>query len=109
MTSLKIEAGSCGFVINLSVKKDSKNTVILKLDTECKMLKQINQELETIQIIEALKGLTDNPVFKAASKHLKHPSCPVPFAILKAIETELGLALSKDVKIKFNRNQNELR
>jgi len=48
-----------------------------------------------------LAGFADNPVYRSAAKHLKHVACPVPSAILKAIETESGMNVPKDVRIEF--------
>ena len=39
--------------------------------------------------------------YQAALQNIEHITCPVPVAILKAIEAELGLALPKDVAIRF--------
>jgi hypothetical protein len=40
-------------------------------------------------------------VYRAAGKHLKHPACVVPSAILKAVEVEAGLNVPKDAVIRF--------
>jgi hypothetical protein len=42
-------------------------------------------------------------VFREAAKTLLHPACPVPVGIIKAIEMEAGLALPRDVEIRFTR------
>ena len=48
-----------------------------------------------------LTGFQNNPVYRSASKHLKHAACAVPSAILKAIEVEAGLNVPKDAVIRF--------
>ena len=42
-------------------------------------------------------------VYKAASRSTRHFMCPVPVAVLKAIEVEAGLALPKDVSFSFKK------
>jgi hypothetical protein len=52
---------------------------------------------------DLFKKMLDNPVYVRGSVCLKHTSCPVPWCILKAVEAELGLAVPKDVTMKFER------
>jgi hypothetical protein len=50
---------------------------------------------------DALKSHVHSEVYKCASKCHLHASCPVPMAILKAIEVEAGLALPRPVLVQF--------
>ena len=44
----------------------------------------------------------DGPLYEYAREHFPaHASCPVISGILKAVEGECGLALKKDVSIRF--------
>jgi hypothetical protein len=52
---------------------------------------------------DVLENITKSMVYKAAEKHLKHVSCPVPCAVLKAIEVEAGIALPKKVSIEIEK------
>jgi hypothetical protein len=40
-------------------------------------------------------------VYQSAARRLKHAACPVPSGILKALEVEAGLNVTKDATIVF--------
>ena len=50
-------------------------------------------------------GILNNPVYLAAGRHLKHAACPVPAAVLKALEVEAGLNVKKDATIVFAKDE----
>jgi hypothetical protein len=56
---------------------------------------------------ELFMPLTRNPVYIAAEKSGCHPSCAIPAAVIKAVEVALGMALPKEVRIKFTNEANE--
>lgn len=48
--------------------------------------------------------MVDSYIYKAASTKLKDSDCPVPCAVIKAIQVELGGAIPKDVSIKISKD-----
>ena len=54
-----------------------------------------------LDLFEAIKPSVDSVVYKQFSKCRAHASCPVPMAVIKAIEVEAGMALPKSVSIDF--------
>jgi hypothetical protein len=50
---------------------------------------------------ELFAPVNRNPVFVSAQRAGCHPSCPIPVAILKAVEVAMGMALPRDAVIKF--------
>ena len=65
------------------------------------MLNAMNPELYELDLRPAMKSLADSLVYRIAARHSCHVACPVPSAILKAIEVQLGAALPRDVAIRF--------
>jgi hypothetical protein len=59
--------------------------------------------LGELDMFEIFKPLTEPQVYRAAAQTVKHAACPVPSAILKAVEVAAELALPKDVIIKIER------
>jgi hypothetical protein len=47
--------------------------------------------------------MTKNPVYVSAQQAGCHSSCPVPVAVLKAVEVAMEMALPRDVRIKFEK------
>jgi len=99
-----VSAGVCGFTTTVKAEKTNRKKVKVTLDTECEMVSNMGKDLETLDMMAVFTGFLDNPVYRAAAKHLKHVSCPVPSAVLKAVEVELELALPRDVEMRFVRD-----
>jgi len=101
MTKVVVEAGICGFTATIEVVRLSARRVRVRVVSECEMVSEMNSQLEELDWQDALRQLEDSPVYNSAFEHIKHPACPVPVAILKAIEVEVGAALPQDVAIRF--------
>lgn len=102
MTRVIVNAGICGSCTTVEVRRIAKHRVSVVLSSDCEMVESMNGQLQDLEWLEVLGPPTDSAVWDCACEHLKHPSCPVPTAILKAIEVELELALPKDVVIHFD-------
>jgi hypothetical protein len=103
LTKVTVDAGICGFTAVIKATKTSKNKVRVTILCPCEMIKNLNGDLTEEIGREALIRIIDSEIYRLASKHIKHTACPVPSAILKAIEVELGLALPGNVKIKVEK------
>ena len=102
MTRVTVDAGICGFGTTVEVSKTGRRRVSVVLSSDCEMVESMNGELQDLGWLEALGPPMGSAVWECACEHLKHPCCPVPIGILKAIEVELELALPKDVVIHFD-------
>ncbi len=101
MTKVIVQSGICGFSTTITAEKGKDKKVRITLATECEMVRKMNEDLTALDMMAAFAGHLSNPVYKSASKCLKHVACPVPSGILKALEVELGLCLPKDACILF--------
>jgi hypothetical protein len=104
MTEVSVNAGVCGFRTPIKLDSEDMQNVEIKLETECPNLKPFAEELKELDgFAEAFAKLGDSEVYQLSRKYCKHPGCPIPCAIIKGIEVECGLALTKDVEIKINK------
>jgi hypothetical protein len=101
MTTVVVNSGACGFTVTIMAEKGKDKKIHVALDTTCEMVQKMLADIATVEHRVTLTGFRDNPVYLSAAKHLKHVACPVPSAILKAIETEAGLNVPKDARIEF--------
>jgi hypothetical protein len=101
MTTVIVNPGACGFTVTITVERNKDGRTILALDTQCEMVKKMLEDIAVLDRFAPLIGFQGNPVYKSAAKHLKHVACPVPSGILKALETEAGMNVAKDVTITF--------
>jgi pentose-5-phosphate-3-epimerase len=105
MTKVVVNSGACGFTVTVKAEKGKERTISLSLDTACEMVQKMLGDIATVDRMVTLIGFRDNPVYQSAAKHLKHVACPVPSAILMAIETEAGMNVPKDARIEFIREK----
>lgn len=104
MTRLTLDAGACGFKAVVEAKKTGRNRFRIELVSPCEMIKELNEELKDKDFgPEVFRTIESSEIYRLCSKHIRHVSCPLPSAILKAIEVEAGLAIPKDVRMDIER------
>ncbi|MFC2038503.1 DUF6951 family protein [Chloroflexota bacterium] len=101
MTKVKVNAGACGMVSIVDVSNLGQMKMSVKIESDCEMLKKLGEQLEEISLRDALKNHAESEIYMKASESLKHTACPVPSAILKAIEVEAKMNLPRPVTIEF--------
>ncbi|MDA8085396.1 MAG: hypothetical protein M0Z75_01730 [Nitrospiraceae bacterium] len=104
MTRLKVNSGACGFISSVTVEKEKGKNVSVRIETDCEMVRNLGPEIASLEIMSvAFTNFLNNPVYKAAAKHLRHVACPVPCAVIKAVEVESGFCLPRDVSMTFEK------
>jgi hypothetical protein len=105
MTVLEVFAGVCGFKTVISADPQERYKAVCTLETGCPNLKKVAAALgdEPLDVMNELFAKGQSKVITLCSAHLPHVSCPVPSAILKALEVSVGLALPADPTLKFKK------
>jgi len=101
MAKVLVHPGACGMPSTIEVVKKDAKTYTLKISSDCKMVVKLGKELPELTMMDAFRRIQDNPVFVKGATCLKHVACPVPAAVLKALEVEAGLNVPKDVSVTF--------
>ncbi len=101
MTTVIVNSGACGYSVTIKAKKGKDGKISISLTTDCEMVTKMLEDIAVLDRFAALTGFQNNPVYRSAAKHLKHAACVVPSAVLKAVEVEAGLNVSKDAVIRF--------
>mgnify|MGYP005873066811 CR=1 FL=1 len=97
-----VEPGICGFSCRIEGWQKEKQVAGLRiLDSQCEMIQKLSKCVEEISMKDLFVPVTRNPIFLAAERAGCHLGCPVPVAMAKILEISLGLAVSKDVSIRF--------
>jgi hypothetical protein len=107
MTKVVVNPGICGFVTTIEVTKEAKHRVSISINSDCEHMAELGKSLKELDVWDVLKPRADCEVHRQASGHRLHSVCPVPIGILKAIEVEAGLALPRDVIIRFETSEHE--
>jgi len=107
LSKVTVSAGICGFSTVIKVRKLDEKRVRIKVVSPCEMIKKMGEELKEVDWTQAItRSMCNSVIYQIANRHVHHTACPVPSAILKAVEVELGLALPKDVAMKIEKSTN---
>jgi len=99
---VKAEPGVCGFTCVIEAHRKSRRLVSIEIiGSECKQILQLAKTLKKIDLTELFAPITQNPVYVSAQRSGCHPSCPIPMAVLKAVEVAMDMALPRVVMITF--------
>ena len=101
MTSVEVDAGICGYISTIRASRTSPSTLHVDVESDCAMVMACAESLDELQIKDALNPRRDGWVHKLMFKHIRHAGCPLPTAVAKALEVELGAALPRDAHIRF--------
>ena len=86
-----------------AVSEDGISTKI-SVDTKCPHVAAAVEGLGEVDgMIEATQPPGESAVYKALAERCTHSACPVPMAILKAVEAEAGMALPQDVTMRMTK------
>ncbi len=105
MTKVVVQSGSCGYTVTVTAEKGAARKVRISFETDCEMVQKMQEDIGELDRNAALTGFGNNPVHRSAAKHLKHAACPVPSAVLKALEVETGLNVPRDVTMVFEKKK----
>ncbi len=107
MTTVVVNSGACGYAVTIRAEKNAEGKVSISLDTDCEMVNKMLDDIAQLDKTAAFVRFESNPVYRSASKHLKHAACSVPSGILKALEVAAGLNVPKDVTISFVKKERD--
>ena len=99
-----INAGVCGFTINVKAVSDEDNKVQLEITSDCPNYQKIAKELTEVDAYkEIFNKLHMGRVYEVFAKYSPHPSCAGVSGILKTIEVAAGLALQQTATISITK------
>lgn len=108
MSKVTVDAGACKFKAVIHAHKTGQWTMTVRVSSGCEMLTRMNPELAEINWQRGVFGKIQNSaIYAVSSQHIRHTACPVPAAILKAMEVEAELALPVDVSMRIEEGPHE--
>ena len=101
--NITVEPGVCKMNAKIHAEpSEDMMSVVVTIDTPCKMVKAFAEALKPVGAYDEFAlPMVQNPVYKTASEHISHSACPIPSAVLKAIEVAADLGLKRDVSFKI--------
>ena len=103
VTRVEVRPGICGNTTTIEARLDGTSCHV-SIESACEALQGLAGELTQVDPFQEISFRGEGPLtFRLAAKHCPHPACPVPVAIIKAVEVEAGLALPADVTIELQK------
>lgn len=107
MAQADVMAGNCGFNTHVETSMNGR-TCKVHITSDCAAIQRMAEELTEVDPYKEISFRRAMPkTHEMGVKYCTHAACPVPVAILKAIEIEAGLALPTDVIIKLSKTKQE--
>ncbi len=104
MATVLVDPGICGLETEITAVSDDMQNAVVNIQSDCPHILAMAAEMDTVDsFTECFKNPCEGRVYKLARKHCKHASCPIPCAILKAVEVACGLSLPKHVEFKITK------
>lgn len=102
----EIQAGVCGFVTHVSAESEDNQNVSFQIHSDCDKIEALTKKIYQNQPVDAFQEINpagEGRVMAVVRETLKGccAGCAVPAGIFKAMQVSAGLALPKDISIKF--------
>ncbi len=98
MATVDVKPGVCGFNTHIVATADASFNVSIEITSECSHIRELAEQLTEVSVFEELRHpINETSDNRAAAICKVHVACPVPSAILKAIDVSAGIALPADV------------
>jgi len=105
MIDVHVTPGICGLETHIQAQSADSQQVQLTIESKCPHIAALQEPLAEVDgygIVFA--PFSQSPVYQAAEQNFKHAACPVPAAIIKAVEAACNLALPKDVHFEIKKS-----
>ncbi len=104
MITAKVNPGICGLKSVIKSESADMMTAEVRIESECPAVMQLAEKIKTVDAMkEIFAPFGTSSIFTESTGTLTHTTCPVPTAILKAVEASCSLALPADVVIEIKK------
>jgi hypothetical protein len=98
-----VENETCGLRTEVTVKRGTSRTVDIRLSSDCDAVNKLNQGMGSTLPIEGLTRAGAVRLLDFCLGFLPHVTCPVPLAILRAMEACIGASLPCPLVIRMRK------
>jgi hypothetical protein len=100
VTILSVEGAACGYSAVISASKINRDLMNITVDCDCEIIARWSKGLLEFNWRDSLRPKTRIAQL-VKGETISHAACPVPLAVRKAIEVEIGAARPQDINITF--------
>ena len=104
MIEVKVNPGVCGLKSTIKAESADMMSANVTIESECPAVMQLAEKVKTVDAMkEVFAPFGTSSIFTESNGTLTHATCPVPTAILKAVEASCSLALPADVVLEIKK------
>ena len=104
MITVTVNPGICGLSTVITAESEDQMTATIKVESQCQNIREMGEIIKEVNAFsECFAKICETQIYAAANRHCRHPVCPVPCAVIKAVEAACGLALPQDVTIEIRK------
>lgn len=105
MAVVVVQPGVCALAARVECAADADYHVDVRIESDCPRVRRLGEALEEgLSALEEVGAtVATSGIYAAAAAAGLHLACPVPVAVVKAMEVAAGLALPADVHLEIGR------
>lgn len=102
---VEVEPGVCKMNAKIVAKtSDDMMSIEVSIDSPCGFIQKYAAKLEPIDPYSTMElPMVQNPCYAATDGIIPHVACPIPSAVLKAVEVASDLGLPRDVVMRITK------
>lgn len=106
MIEVEVNPGICGLKSVIKASSSDMMNAEVMIESDCPAVMKLAEKIKAVDAMkEIFTPFGTSAVFRESEGTLTHATCPVPTAILKAVEASCSLALPSDVVIKIKKTE----
>ena len=100
--NIDVQPGACRLKTKIKATMDDDCNVVFEIESECSSVCELAASLGPLDPIKNLVAkFSECDVYIAANDTIPHTACPIPCALMKALEVASDLGLKRDVIIEI--------
>lgn len=95
-----VDAGVCRMVTRIHAEQQDDMMVKVDIESDCHNVLRMSWGLKPINPYSEIESpVCESEIYRLANDTLPHAACPVPCAIIKAVEVASDMGIRRDVTI----------
>ena len=97
-----VDAGVCRMITHVHAVQQEDMMVRISIESDCHNILKMSWSIKDVNPYTEIESpICESEIYKIASRTLPHAACPVPSAIIKAVEVASDMGIKRDVTIKI--------
>ena len=100
--TIEVDAGPCGMKTIIHAVQEEDMMVRLDIESDCHHILKMSWRIKPVNpYTEVESPIIETDIYKWASEVLPHAACPVPSALVRAVEVASDMGVKRDAAIRF--------